>query len=522
MSRTSNSMSQINRVSIRPGVSILTVLPHLNYKPWYALAEFVDNALQSFIANRKELRNVEGPRFCLQVDISIDTAAQRITVRDNAGGIETSAFPRAFRPAEVPPDSTGLSEFGMGMKSAAAWFAPKWSVRTAALGEGIERIVRFDIEKIVRDTVEELKVEGRKVPVTQHYTEIVLDEVRKMPQTKTVGKIREHLSSIYRCFTRRGDLELRLNGELLEYEEPEILVAPYWKHKADSPRSWRQEIKLELSGGRRAEGFVAIRAKGSTSRAGLALLRRDRLIEGSADETYRPPAIFGASNSFAYQRVFGEINLIGFKVSHTKDGIRWDESEEEFIGKLRAAISGTSFPLLDQAQNWRSTDTARASRPVAEKAMTQLELEVLPAGLGGSVVKAQAAASRPTASAAPPKTLRSDHSDVSFRFPLDVSGSRWEVDLSLDYKDVNSDWLQISDQATNAGGGVRKLGIRLAMLHPFTQRFFSGCDEVQIQGLARLAVALVLSETLARDGGVRFAGRVRTALNELLRLTLAD
>jgi hypothetical protein len=40
----------IERVSIRPGVGILSVLRHLNYKPWFALAEFVDNAVQSYIS----------------------------------------------------------------------------------------------------------------------------------------------------------------------------------------------------------------------------------------------------------------------------------------------------------------------------------------------------------------------------------------------------------------------------------------------------------------------------------------
>lgn len=514
-------MNALSHVNIRPGVSILSVLPHLNYKPWYALAEFVDNALQSYLANRKALRAVEGVRFPLSVDIDIDPAAQRITIRDNAGGIEREAFPRAFRPAEVPPDASGLSEFGMGMKSAAAWFAPKWAVRTSALGEDVERVVRFDIERIVRDTIEELEVVQRPTDKDQHYTEIVLDEVRKMPQTKTVAKIRDHLSSIYRCFTRRGDLELRLNGEPLLYDEPDVLTAPYWKHRGEQPRAWRKEISLELSGGRRAEGFVAIRARGSTARAGLALLRRDRLIEGSADETYRPPEIFGAANSFAYQRVFGEINLIGFKVSHTKDGIRWDEAEEEFVAKLKAALTLPAMPILDQANNWRSTDTARESRPAAQKALAQMQLDVAPQALSAGLEKVQAAAAQPGVAEAPQKTMRAKEADVAHKFELDVGGSRWEIDLALDYKDATCDWIRISDHATQAGGGVRKLGVRLAMLHPFSQRFFSGCDEMQIQGLARLAMALVLSETLARDGGVRFAGRVRTSLNELLRLTLS-
>ena len=36
-------------VNIQPDVGVLSVLPHLNYRPWYALAEFVDNSLESFL-----------------------------------------------------------------------------------------------------------------------------------------------------------------------------------------------------------------------------------------------------------------------------------------------------------------------------------------------------------------------------------------------------------------------------------------------------------------------------------------
>jgi hypothetical protein len=515
-------MTKIDRVNIRPGVSMLSVLPHLNYKPWFALGEFVDNALQSFLSRRSEIRSVEGRKFILSVDIDIDHSAQRIVVRDNAGGIEREAYPRAFRPAEVPTDASGLSEFGMGMKSAAAWFAPRWSVRTTALGEDVERTVRFDIDKIVRDTIEELEVHSRAVPEDQHYTEIVLEDVRKMPQKRTLGKICDHLSSIYRVFTRRGDMVLSLNGEPLTFDDPDVLNVHYWKRKSEPPRPWRKEVKIELSGGRRAEGFVAIRAKGSTSRAGLALLRRDRLIEGSADETYRPPEIFGAANSFVYQRVFGELNLIGFKVSHTKDGIRWDEAEEEFVSKLKGALSTPDMPLLDQAQNWRSTETARENRPQAQKAVKEMQEEMPVAKVGNVIAKVQAhQADEPSGQELPQQRMHGREDDVAQRFELDVLGARWEIDLALDYKDATCDWLRISDQATHVAGGSRRIGVRLAMLHPFSQRFFAKADADQIQGIARLAIGMVLSETIARDGGVKLAGRIRTSLNELLRLALA-
>ena len=148
------------RVTIRPRVTVLSVLAHLEYKAWYALAEYVDNSLESFAACRDEIRKVDGPDAKLRVDIEVDSGLQRLVVRDNAGGIPLADFPRAFRPAEIPPNTGGLSEFGMGMKSASCWFAPLWSVTTSALGEAVQRTVTFDIDRIVEDQIEELEVEG--------------------------------------------------------------------------------------------------------------------------------------------------------------------------------------------------------------------------------------------------------------------------------------------------------------------------------------------------------------------------
>ena len=69
------SLSFNRRVNIRPGVGILSVLRHLNYKPWFALAEFVDNSLQSYLENRDALRRLHGDDSCLMVEIELDRDA---------------------------------------------------------------------------------------------------------------------------------------------------------------------------------------------------------------------------------------------------------------------------------------------------------------------------------------------------------------------------------------------------------------------------------------------------------------
>ena len=162
-------------VSIRPGVSVLSVLRHLNYKPWFALAEFVDNSVQSFVQHQEALKKLHGKDIKVEVRINIDPSdGGRISIKDNAGGIAYKDFPRAFKPAAVPTDTTGLSEFGMGMKSAACWFSPHWHVRTKALGEEHERTVRFDVGRIVDGQLEELEIAPTPSEKNLHFTEVVL------------------------------------------------------------------------------------------------------------------------------------------------------------------------------------------------------------------------------------------------------------------------------------------------------------------------------------------------------------
>ena len=211
-------MSEIENVNIRPGVSILSVLKHLNYKPYYALAEFIDNAIDSYLKNEEYLKETEGDSFKLRVEIEFDSNNNKIIIKDNAAGIQYKDYQRAFRTAEVPPDNTRLSEFGMGMKSAACWFSDNWQVKTVALSETVERKVSFDILKIVEDKIQELKIETKEVDQNSHYTVITLQNVEsKMPRSRGLGKVKRHLASIYRGFFRQNILELFVNGKECEF-----------------------------------------------------------------------------------------------------------------------------------------------------------------------------------------------------------------------------------------------------------------------------------------------------------------
>lgn len=464
---------------------------------------------------------MEGEDFRLKVSIEIETSDEgRIIVRDNAAGIHEEAYARAFRPAEIPPDRSGLSEFGMGMKSAACWLAPRWTVRTSALGESIERTVSFDIEEIVRDDLEELTVETRPISTNVHFTEIILYSPHKLPQGRTIGKIKDHLASIYRVFSREGLLSLYFDNELLSYPEPKILSAPYHKSESEPPRTWRKEISFDFGLGLKAHGFAAIRETASTSSAGFALFRRKRLIQGSADEGYRPEYIFGKSNSFIYQRLFGELELEGFDVSHTKDGFRWDENEEIFLQFLKDELKEGALPILDQAANYRVRPKPADLKKGAEKAIQStaevIRREVPP-------VLAQQLITSPEI-LPPPETLLQAEMISDREITVEINDVLWQINVELSTDPAVSDWVSISDlPAANSGENntsARQLKIRLSLAHPFMDRF-SGADADRIEPILRIAAAICLAETSARESGVRSAGTIRRNINDLLRNALA-
>lgn len=512
---------EVVSVNIRPGVSVLAVLAHLEYKPWHALAEYVDNSLQSFLDNQQALE-AKGKNQ-VRVEIDVDTVASTVTIRDNAAGIPLSAFGRAFRPAQVPPDRHGLSEFGMGMKSASCWFAPQWMVRTSALGEAKERRVAFDIETIVRDEVDELDVAELEALADDSFTVVELHACRAIPTGRTSTKIKEHLADIFRDFLRGGELELVYRGESLAYKEPRVLSAPEFGSDltpvSDEAVEWRKPIRFDFGNGIRVEGFAGLLAKGSTKYAGFSLFRRRRVIQGSADEKYRPEMIFGSSTTYVYQRLFGELHLDGFEVSHTKDGFRWDENEEPFLELLRAHLEGDLssddlMNLMRQANLYREKVSRKSAGKIAQQAAESTG-NAIREGVPDTVHETRAEAPPP----ADPQTELPPAEELATRHVVDIDldGDEWQVVLEISTSPSDK-WLDIAQSVTAGvnGHGRHQLGVRMSLAHPFMTRL-PKLDRGHVEPLLRVAAGLALAEKIAYDGGNNYPAAVRTILNRLMR-----
>jgi hypothetical protein len=514
-------LSEQLTVNIRPEVTILSVLQHLNYRPWFALAEFVDNSLQSFLLNKDRILDADGSRTVLTVEIDVDgDGPGRIAIRDNAAGIHKPEFPRAFRPADVPMDRSGLSEFGMGMKSAACWFAAKWSVRTKALGEDVERTVRLDIREIVSTNNDRVVVSERPAQPNEHYTEVVLEELHHPPKGRALGKIKEHLASIYRVFIRQGVLQLKFKGEILSSLSPPVLVAHYYRDPAGEILTWKKDIDLDFGQGQRVRGFAALRETASISFAGFALFRRDRLIEGSLDETYRPLRIFGNSNSYRYQRLFGELHLEGFGISHTKDGFRWEEHEDVFLDLLKEELERAPLNLLDQAEGHRIRATRKAMSAKAKSATDAVadvvETDVPPI-IEKEIQDRQDRGPLPLDIEVSPEELSSKV--VNF----ECAGQKWEVTIRTSIDPAQGDWLRIGERHVRLeenGQKVRCVAMDVSLAHPFVTTFVGPHNE-NVELILRMATAVALSLIIAEDTTSVSPSFALHYLNTLLRDALS-
>lgn len=501
-------------VPIRPEVKMYAAFARLNYRPWYALAEFVDNSLQSALTNIDALRAAGAGTYRLLVEI--DISEDGIEVRDNAAGIRDRDYARAFLPAAPPADTSGLSEFGLGMKAAASWFARRWSVRTSALGEPVERTITFDIPKIVETNCEHLQPVEQTVPASEHFTTLVLRDLQVRPRGRTLTKIRDHLRSIYRVFLRDGLLELRLNGEALVYEPPTFLHAPFHATPTADPVTWCKEIGLDLGDGHRVTGWAAILARASVTNAGFAIFRRRRLIQGSHGDGYRPETIFGKPNKFIYQRLVGELEVEGFSVSHTKDGVQWEDWEEDILSWVKERLDAEPLPLLDQAANHRVR--ASANRDMVQEATrdtSQVIAQHLP-----PIIDKQISAEPDEEPLAPElddvddETARSEQVELT----LDHAHRHWSVTVELVSDVSRGAWYELAE--SEAKGDTTCVHIRVNLAHPFMVRFISP-DGDEIVPFTRLAAALAIAEITAREVGVRQAGTLRMNLNQILRSALS-
>ncbi len=171
------------------------------------------------------------------------------------------------------------------------------------MGSNVKYKATIDIDSLIKYKNEEIEVEEETVNPKEHYTIIKIQKLNKKIKGKRIeNKIHELLSSTYRADFRTGQIKIYYNGNLLEFEE----VEPY----VEGNKEWKKELNFTIpykDAELAVKGFVALRIPGSVKNAGFTLMRRGRVIIGGPEKNYRPYEVFGPSNLYTYQRMYGGI-----------------------------------------------------------------------------------------------------------------------------------------------------------------------------------------------------------------------
>lgn len=509
-------MSNINTVSIKIQTGVYGQFRNLNNKVWFALGEYVDNAVQSYENNKERLQKTHKGKYQFEVRINIDWELDSITIFDNAAGIDSKHFQRAFEPANIPIDNTGLHEFGMGMKTASIWLADFWSVRTAALDEVEERMIEFDLKKVLEEEKEVLKVKNKSKTKTTHFTELVLHQLSKnSPSRMQMDKIKRHLSSIYRKFIRTGELKLYINDEELNYEDPEILKASYFSNPNGKKIEWKKEINFAF-GKYKVNGFIAILNTMSTNELnGLSLFRRGRVIEGSHDEKYRPKAICGQMGSPRYKRIFGELELDGFAVSFNKGSFQEQEDLEALMEALKTEISAKEFDLYTQAEKYIKERSLSDNSKVAKNIVKSLKKTTKEVNLKEKVETSLKEIENKKITVLNEKLTKKAKAIDSHEDFIEIKDEKYKLKVELLTEQSITDLysLQIEDDELFS----KRIIYKINLAHPFFSRFEQLKNEDDYQPIISIIRSLVLAEVIAPSQGTKNAGNIRMNFNHFLR-----
>ncbi|AJY74295.1 ATP-binding protein [Paenibacillus beijingensis] len=519
------------KINIRPTSAVYATYKRLSYQPWTAIAEFLDNSTQSYFDHREEL--LELPDFKkLNIDIIYESNSDgndTLTITDSAYGMEWEDFERAIILDKVPKNREGRNEFGMGLKTAACWFGKKWSVTSTQLGSNFAYSATVDVEKLKNDKDDEIDADIFEANPFEHYTIIKIECLnKKLTASRTVWKIKELLSNIYRQDLRSGEVIIRYNGTELTYSDPAI----YEEELADgSVERWKRDVKFSVNHEGKeltVQGFIAIRIPASVRDAGFTLIRRGRVIVGGPEKNYRPTELFGDSNSYTYQRLFGELYMDNWPVTQAKDDFDWHTSglEEQFIEKLLVF----SKPFRAKAEQIRVRQRVKTADVIGKVVDGLQKADVIQ---GVSIIPVAGASSEPSSHYVPQlapdmnKTQNVALGNIVDESAIDtgliLSGpSSYQTNFEymkvkytffVEFETLNplSPWVTLSKSVDE----VYK--IKLNMKHAFFKPFIDNKEFSVV--MTKLVIAIILAEVealkISYDGRIE-ASSIRNKMNKIL------
>ena len=334
-------------MKIKVGVASLRNYERMDYSLWQCLAELCDNSIQAYFDDRGSLDKIYKKRKeKLTINIVYDKDLSTLKVTDNSSGISKKVLTEAF---DVGGERTrkdaenSLSEFNVGLKSAAMWLCEIWTIETKRFDEKVETSVIVENERVFNNE-DELEEGEKDVSSERGYTKLNFEGLKHTFNVTAIGKAKRFLASTYRNWLNKSVI-IVFNGDELIWEDFKLHPHP------STGRSYKWSIGPGYIGenkDREVSGWIGILKVGMKAgedgwgrgsgreNAGISVMRRGRMIQGYPD-AWRPSKVFASgAGSTVVQRIVGELVFNDGKVSHTKSTISNDDLDimEEYLSQF--------------------------------------------------------------------------------------------------------------------------------------------------------------------------------------------
>lgn len=510
------------RINIRPTTGVYATYKNINYEIWTAIAEFVDNSTQSFYDNELKLEN---SKYWDKLNVHINYLPDNegnyyLEIKDNAFGMDFGDFKRAIILDSKPTIAT-RSEFGMGLKTAACWFGLNWSIESTALGIPTKYKTEIDVEQLSKYKNEEIEVEEITCSPREHGTVIKIWKMNRSIAGRSIAKTKSMLASMYRVDIRTNKINIYYNEKLLEFTEPEVFTEHLPNHETII---WKKDISFELEYREKkypVHGMIAIRKKANTTEAGLTLIRRGRVIIGGYEKNYRPHEIFGSSNSFEYQRLFGELHMDNWPVVQTKDNFDWNNGlEDDLVDELKKITKD----YVNKAQKIRVrantdvNDIIEKTAEVFEKTGIITNVEISDYKDNNSNTLEDINSSINGKSEVLNEFGSDDDNEVNFSngvaksLKFEIENIEYKFNLMIEKNDPDARWLVINENNN-------EYTIRWNVKHSFFKKFMDNTNFVL--AMQKFIFALAISEVQAtkiNENGRIPGSSIRNNMNDILKI----
>jgi hypothetical protein len=323
-----------NQLELKFGSDILLRYKDLNYKLWFALAEFVDNSTHSYYENKDELDRSRNEVFSVKINFD---KKNLFKIVDNAYGMDKSDIEDLFLVGRTKPKSkSGIqrSEFGMGFKTGGFWLGKKITIRTKKFNHPYTYSAVLDINKIT-DGNKKIDINEKiEHDIKDSFTIIQVEDFHKSFSNYVAEKTKDILRSIYKNDIENNIMKLYWNGVELETYKREIL-------KDDNGDEYLWKLDFDVNG-KKINGWVGLLDAGtkygsSRKHGGFSVSRNKRMLHCFPDY-YKPYSIFGeqegGTNDLVNQRVFGHLEISNeFGVTQAKDNIVFEGDEDEILNE---------------------------------------------------------------------------------------------------------------------------------------------------------------------------------------------